>query len=103
MPLVICSYCEDTLSSQRNYTKHLRYYAAKPEAGRKKHPSAGSEEFRALEKTLKMWKKPPVIEDDPAAQNQAKRERKAANNARYYNKKRLNNKDKVKEEIQKAL
>jgi hypothetical protein len=103
MAPVICPYCEDTLSSQQNYTKHLRYYSAKPEADRKKHPGEGSDEFQVLKKTLKMWKKPPVIEGDSEAEAQAKRARKAATNARYYDKKRSRNQNIVREEINKAL
>jgi hypothetical protein len=104
MPPAVCSYCEITLSSSQNYTKHLRYYAtAKRQGPHNKHPSLDSDEFDALKKTLKMWEKPAVIEDDPEAQEQAKRGRKSTNNANYYNKKKSENENKVKAEIHKAL
>jgi hypothetical protein len=102
MPPAFCHYCMKTLSSQQNYTKHLRYFASKPEETRKNHPAANSDEFGVLEQTLKMWTKPPVLADQ-VAQDKARSERKAANNARYYNKKRLQNQDKVKAEINRAL
>jgi hypothetical protein len=50
-----------------------------------------------------MWKKPPVIEEDSEAEAQAKRARKVATNARYYDKKRSRNQNIVREEINKAL
>lgn len=102
MQSVICPYCNTTIASQKNFPKHLQLYAGKDEGLRKNHPGLGSDEYRVLEKTYNMWKKPAVL-DDPEEQAQAKRDRKAATNARYYSKKRLSNEDKVKQEITKAL